>query len=294
MKRSKSLLFFLPPFLALMFLAALIQFADLSRAHSTNQPPVALPDSYSFHGTLSVPNPGALGNDTDPDGDQLTVTYSQPTVTPLGVGNVYSNGSVSFTPYSQSGSVSIPYTVTDNHGGFASSTVTFDFHNAPPLAGTDIYEVTGGSFAFFRPGESLLANDSDPEGDTPLQVGYVGLTDLPDGAGVYSISPNDGGRISGARNGGVTRAVVIGYSVGDTLGAASAGNVVLVMMPMDGANNAGRSCPVVAQPVNVTTGNMWLEQSDYVLPGFGENIEVNRFYNTVIQQTGLFGFGWTT
>ncbi len=50
----------------------------------------------------------------------------------------------------------------------------------------------------------------------------------------------------------------------------------------------------VGQPVNVTTGNMWLEQSDYELPGLGEAIQINRFYNTQLQETGLFGLGWTT
>lgn len=39
---------------------------------------------------------------------------------------------------------------------------------------------------------------------------------------------------------------------------------------------------------------MWLEQTDYTLPGLGETIEVNRFYNSIVQEGGLFGFGWST
>ncbi len=71
--------------------------------------------------------------------------------------------------------------------------------------------------------------------------------------------------------------------------------------------NAGRSCPIgggvragagmnasVGEPVNVTNGNMWLEQTDYSLPGIGEKIEINRFYNSMIQEAGLFGWGWST
>ena len=50
----------------------------------------------------------------------------------------------------------------------------------------------------------------------------------------------------------------------------------------------------VGQPVNVTNGNMWLRQSDYALPGPGEPIEINRFYNSRLESSGLFGFGWTT
>ncbi len=50
----------------------------------------------------------------------------------------------------------------------------------------------------------------------------------------------------------------------------------------------------VGKPINVTNGNMWLQQTDYSLPGIGENIEINRFYNSVIQTSGHFGFGWST
>lgn len=68
---------------------------------------------------------------------------------------------------------------------------------------------------------------------------------------------------------------------------------LLVIVP-DDHQNAGRSCPIVGQPVNVTNGNMWLEQSDYSLPGIGEIIDVNRFYNSIVQSSGLFGYGWST
>jgi YD repeat-containing protein len=48
------------------------------------------------------------------------------------------------------------------------------------------------------------------------------------------------------------------------------------------------------QPVNVTNGNMWLEQTDYSLPGIGEPIGISRFYNSRSESSGLFGFGWST
>lgn len=50
----------------------------------------------------------------------------------------------------------------------------------------------------------------------------------------------------------------------------------------------------VGKPVNVTNGNMYLKQTDYVLPGIGENINVTRSYNSIIQTNGLFGRGWST
>jgi len=57
--------------------------------------------------------------------------------------------------------------------------------------------------------------------------------------------------------------------------------------------NAGLSCSK-GEPVNMTNGNMWLGQTDYSLPGIGENIKINRFYNSNRQQSGIFGFGWST
>lgn len=51
--------------------------------------------------------------------------------------------------------------------------------------------------------------------------------------------------------------------------------------------------PNLAHPVNVTTGNMWLTQTDYELPGIGPSIRINRYYNTAFQESGFFGIGWT-
>jgi len=95
------------------------------------------------------------------------------------------------------------------------------------------------------------------------------------------------------------------------------GTVDLLVINSDGAEDAGRTgigcdgqtpgdpgkpekpkkpAPIesVGRPVNVTNGNMWLEQTDYTLPGIGENIEINRFYNSIIQTSGIFGSGWST
>jgi RHS repeat-associated protein len=50
----------------------------------------------------------------------------------------------------------------------------------------------------------------------------------------------------------------------------------------------------VGRPVNVTNGNMYLQQTDYQLPGAGEAIAVSRTYNSISQNIGLFGRGWST
>ncbi len=72
--------------------------------------------------------------------------------------------------------------------------------------------------------------------------------------------------------------------------------VYILVIPSDNATDAGEGwCRAsVGQPVNVTNGNMWLKQQDYLLRGFGEPIEITRFYNSITQANGLFGSGWTS
>ena len=39
---------------------------------------------------------------------------------------------------------------------------------------------------------------------------------------------------------------------------------------------------------------MYIQQTDYRLPGFGEGLEVTRTYNSKMQRSGIFGFGWSS
>ena len=41
-----------------------------------NHPPTAVDDYYTVHGSLYVPGPGIIGNDTDPDGDSLSFEWT--------------------------------------------------------------------------------------------------------------------------------------------------------------------------------------------------------------------------
>ena len=48
----------------------------------------------------------------------------------------------------------------------------------------------------------------------------------------------------------------------------------------------------VGQTINVTNGNMYLQQTDYRLPGLGEGLEIIRTYNSQSPRDGIFGHGW--
>jgi len=87
----------------------------------------------------------------------------------------------------------------------------------------------------------------------------------------------------------------VGYYYMEYLGEYSnLAKVTMIAKAPDDAENAGESCPVVGQPVNVTNGNMWLRQTDFALPGTGKYIEINRFYNSITQTSGMFGRGWSS
>ena len=64
----------------------------------------------------------------------------------------------------------------------------------------------------------------------------------------------------------------------------------------DGATDFGAtSCNSnVGEPVNVTNGNVYLEQTDYRLPGIGDGLEITRTFNSRMKRAGWFGYGWSS
>ena len=135
-----------------------------------NQSPVAAPDVAQMYsgGQLQV---DPRTNDSDPDGEALTVTSA---VVTSGAGTVTIDGQV-LTIGAAAGFVGplvVTYAVSDPRGGQAQSTVTVDVitpPNRPPVAATDAVSVKVGR-TYRIP---VLANDSDPDGDrlTLVKVG---------------------------------------------------------------------------------------------------------------------------
>lgn len=138
-----------------------------------NDAPVAVPDSAAtVEGTPVVID--VLANDSDPDGDALTlvaVTSASGGTTSL-VGN-----SVRYEPEAGFiGTDSFTYTVRDARGAESTAevtvTVTAEVPNAAPVAQDDLVITNTFSIVMI----DVLANDSDPDGD-PLVI--TELLDLP-------------------------------------------------------------------------------------------------------------------
>ena len=106
-----------------------------------------------------------LGNDSDPDGDDLTVTG---TTSPDGDVTINDDDTLEFTPNPDfNGPTTITYIITDGNGGEDTATVdvTVNPVNDGPLAEDDNATTGSGSPVTV----SVLDNDSDPE-DDPLTI----------------------------------------------------------------------------------------------------------------------------
>ena len=131
-----------------------------------NRPPVAVPDAYTIAATSLVLVMPVLTNDSDPDGDPLTITgVTQP---PTGQGTVAITGSGQTITFNRQTVLpaTFTYTISDGRGGTATTSVTVTLAtaiNQPPVAVNDTVSLAAG--AVFN----VLINDSDPDGD-PLTI----------------------------------------------------------------------------------------------------------------------------
>jgi hypothetical protein len=110
-----------------------------------------------------------LTNDSDPDGDSLTVQSvgsAHHGLSSLTSGQVYYKPNTGYV-----GTDSFQYTVSDGHGGTAAATVTITVgtqsSNRAPIAVPDQGTMTHGDPAFVKGlMVDVLTNDSDPDGDS--------------------------------------------------------------------------------------------------------------------------------
>lgn len=95
--------------------------------------PIARPDSYTAIGNtlLTVPaGSGVLGNDSDPDGDIISVNSYNSPVAPGGIVTMAADGSFTYLSAAGfTGTDTFTYTISDGNGGFSTTTVTITVSN---------------------------------------------------------------------------------------------------------------------------------------------------------------------
>ncbi|HEX6829487.1 MAG TPA: Ig-like domain-containing protein [Burkholderiales bacterium] len=138
---------------------------------AANQAPVANPDTATTAEDTPVNIP-VLANDTDADGNVLTVTGVSGATN--GTATVNADGTVRFAPaLNFNGTGSFNYAISDGNGGTASSsvTVTVTAVNDAPLAVNDSATTATNTAVTIN----VLANDSDPD-NIPPAAANAGLT----------------------------------------------------------------------------------------------------------------------
>jgi gliding motility-associated-like protein len=141
-----------------------------------NSDPIASDDNYdtNINQQLTVEAPGILGNDTDPDGDSLTVIAFDSTSTNGGTVDLNADGSFTYTPAMDSmGIDTFTYIVSDGNGNTDTAMVSIiikdprvDGENRPPIAEDDEFMTDQDlELVVTDSDEGILINDSDPDGD---------------------------------------------------------------------------------------------------------------------------------
>ena len=229
-----------------------------------NDAPVAVDDiaatPINTSTTISV-----LGNDSDVDGDTLTVTSAS--VDPArGSVSVNPDGTLAFTPVGNlSGPVLVSYTVSDGQGGFATATVTVNVGPNTPPTGTNALVVisedgsrsfsatdfgfsdadAGQSFANVRIDVLPAAGTLTLSGVNVVAGQVIGVADL--GNLVYAPAPNVHG--SGYAS--------FGFSVQDSAGAFDTvpNQITIDVTPVaDSAVIGGAASGATIEDTTVSTG----------------------------------------
>ncbi|HEX7842171.1 MAG TPA: cadherin-like domain-containing protein, partial [Kofleriaceae bacterium] len=212
--------------------------ARIVQAGSINHAPEAHHDFL----TVAEDTSGSIDvtlNDTDADGDPLSVTElgdpDHGTVT-------FTGNLVTYTPDpGYTGSDELEYMVSDGHGGMgvASVFVTVISVNAPPAAVDDALTAAEDS-----PGAiNLLANDSDPDGDTLTVVAFDqpahGSVSVASGIATYTPAANYHGPDA------------FGYTVRDPGGLTSTATVHITVLPVNDAPVAADDAASLAEDSSV-------------------------------------------
>ncbi len=157
-----------------------------------NTPPLATDDSASTPKNTPV-TLNVLVNDSDPDGDTLTITGIQISPSDGSAAN-NGDGTITFTPKNNATGVkTFTYTISDGNGGSDTATVTITIggSNNPPVAVNDSTTTTQNLPVTIN----VLANDSDPDGDTITVQSVAGPAHgnaVVNGNGTITYTPSNG------------------------------------------------------------------------------------------------------
>jgi CshA-type fibril repeat protein len=186
-----------------------------------------------------------LDNDTDPEGDDLTITSAS---VPAAQGSVtFTDDTITFTPAADyNGPATISYAISDGNGGSDVAEIVVDVTpvNDTPVASDDIFETPEDTAITFDP----AANDEDVDGD-PLKVVAAELVDPTQGT--VSVDP-DTGEVTFTPAADFNGPVEITYTVEDPDGAQDTGTALVNVGEAPDAPSANDDTATTAEDTAVT------------------------------------------
>ena len=209
-----------------------------------------------------------LGNDSDVDGDTLTITDVS---VPEEQGTVVDNGdgTVTFTPAENfNGPATITYSVSDGNGGSDSGEATISVGpvNDAPIAVDDV-----ASTEFETPVTiDVLDNDIDPDGD---ELGLVTAT-VPAAQGTVVV--NEDNSITFTPADGFEGTAIIDYTVSDGNGLTDFGVVEVLVSdePLDGIVQGTDGDDLIDTTFDQDPQGDRIDNNDEILPGEGPNDDI--------------------
>lgn len=142
---------------------------------SVNDGPNAVNDSYSVDGSTTFSGGSVTANDTDADGDAVTVQSHDQASAQGGTVQVNADGSFSYTaPTDFSGTDSFGYTISDGNGGTDSATVSLTVTQPDSQPAEIPYYVTGLIYE-----DELWRLNATEEAGTAVTVTYTFLDATP-------------------------------------------------------------------------------------------------------------------
>lgn len=179
-----------------------------------NHLPVANPDSVSLSWNQSI-DVDVLANDTDSDGDTLTVTQ---VISEFGTVAILANQHVSYTAATDFvGTDVLIYSITDGKGGTASSELTVIVSgNVAPIAVNDSATTDDRTSLLI----DVLSNDSDPDGNSLTLISATAQQ------GVVSVESNKLRYIPKTGFDGVD---TVSYRISDGFGGEATGQVFVTV-----------------------------------------------------------------
>ena len=234
-----------------------VQLADgnfkLGDLVSANVAPVAKNDALILSETAGKTEVGSilLANDMDADGDSIAISSVQ-AVSALGAAvSIGPDGKVSYDAGSifadldngETATDSFTYTITDGAGHFSTATATVTItgvtQNQAPVALDDIFGLNEDSGATDVT-ESLLGNDSDPDGDAFQVTSVQGVSEK---GAIVTLGPDgkvnyDAGKIFADLEEGEKASDTFSYTITDSKGLTSTATATVIISGVSPQNSA--------------------------------------------------------